>query len=208
MPLQNRVTPFGDLIATPARGQFMGNRGGRIHDDARTLGRRRWASAAWICCRLEFKNRHRRVWGESYTELFFLDEPTALTAGHRPCFECRRADALAFASTWARTAGGADRPRAADMDRVLHCERLAGPAQRRHVVGTRRLPDGAFVAFLDAPEQAFAVRGEHLLRWTPGGYAGVRPHEEKRTCRVLTPPHVLAVLAAGYLPQWHASADP
>ena len=133
MTLQNRVTPFGDIIATPARGLFMGNRGGRIHDAARRLGRRRWASTQWICCRLHFKDRHRSVWAESYTELFFLDEPTALAAGHRPCFECRRADAMAFAAAWAR--GGA-RPKAADMDRVLHRERLAAPAQRLHVIGT------------------------------------------------------------------------
>ena len=149
MPLQNRVTPFGDIIATPARGLFMGNRGGRIHDDARRLGRRRWASATWICCRLQFKDRHRAVWGESYTELFFLDEPTALAAGHRPCFECRRADAIAV-----RRRLGARR-RAADSGG--HGSRAAsanGSPRRRkrlHVMGTRFLPDGAFVALADSP---------------------------------------------------------
>jgi len=93
MPLQNRVDPFGELFADRSRGLFLGNRGGRLHDDDRALGRRRWASRQWICCRLEFKDRHRKVWGKSYTELFFLDEVTALAAGHRPCFECRRNDA-------------------------------------------------------------------------------------------------------------------
>ena len=92
MPLQNRVTPQGEIIATPERGTVMGNRGGRIHRDDRA----RWKSKAWITCRLSFKSRHRTVMGNSYTELFFLDEATALAAGHRPCFECRRADALAF----------------------------------------------------------------------------------------------------------------
>src|SRR5436853_7042816 len=96
MPLQNRVSPFGDLFAGPALGLFMGNRGGRFHRDDRTLSSRRWVSRQWICCRLQFNNRHRDVWKTGYTELFFLDEPTALAAGHRPCFECRRADALAF----------------------------------------------------------------------------------------------------------------
>jgi len=90
MPLQNRVSPFGELITTSARGLFMGNRGGRFHTADRTLTSRRWASRQWICCRLQFKQRHRKVWGDSYTELFFLDEVTALAAGHRPCFECRR----------------------------------------------------------------------------------------------------------------------
>ena len=82
MPLQNRVSSFGELCAFCARGLFMGNRGGRFHTDAKTLTRRRWASRQWICCVLEFKGRRRDVWGRFYTELFFLDEPTALAAGH------------------------------------------------------------------------------------------------------------------------------
>ena len=101
MPLQNRVSPFGELFATPARGTLMGNRGGRLHVAQRKLGARRWSSRQWICCVLDFKNRHRKVWGDSYTELFFLDEVTALAAGHRPCFECRRKDAETFAALFA-----------------------------------------------------------------------------------------------------------
>src|ERR1700733_7595293 len=120
MPLQNRVSPSGDLIAVPARGLFLGNRGGRIHTDARTLTARRWASRQWICCVLEFRGRQRHVWGRFYTELFFLDEPTAFAAGHRPCFECRRADALAFADAWRVARKLPERPRAEHMDDVLH----------------------------------------------------------------------------------------
>ncbi|MEO1001299.1 MAG: hypothetical protein AAFW69_11970, partial [Pseudomonadota bacterium] len=100
MPLQNRVTPFGEIEADPARGLWLGNRGGRFHRDDRTLGRRRHASRAWIYCVLNFKGRRRAVMGPGYTELFFLDEPTALAAGHRPCFECQRARAIAFAEAW------------------------------------------------------------------------------------------------------------
>ena len=118
MPLQNRVDPFGELFAAKARGLFMGNRGGRIHSPQKTLGARRWASKQWICCVLDFNNRHRNVWGDSYTELFFLDEPTALAAGHRPCFECRRKDAELFASLWAKALRLKARPRARDMDDV------------------------------------------------------------------------------------------
>src|SRR3984893_5330164 len=110
MPLQNRVTPFGELIAVPARGALFGNRGGRFHTDAKTLTARRWASRQWICCVLDFKGRQRDVWGRFYTELFFLDEPTALAAGHRPCFECRRKDAETFAEKCARRADLAGRP--------------------------------------------------------------------------------------------------
>src|SRR5262245_40798045 len=83
VPLQNRVSPFGELCAFCARGLFMGNRGGRFHTEAKTLRSRRWASRQWICCVLDFKGRRRDVWGRFYTELFFLDEPTALAAGHR-----------------------------------------------------------------------------------------------------------------------------
>jgi len=96
MALQNRVDPFGELFVTPARGLFMGNRGGRFHTAAKTLTARRWVSRRWIFCVLDFGGRHRDVWGRFYTELFFLDEPTAFAAGHRPCFECRRQEAEAF----------------------------------------------------------------------------------------------------------------
>ncbi len=113
MPLQNRVDPFGDLFADAARGLLMGNRGGRLHDGQRKLGARRWTSKQWICCRLQFKNRHRQVWGNSYTELFFLDEVTAFAAGHRPCFECRREEAERFAGLFS---GKPKRARAAAMD--------------------------------------------------------------------------------------------
>ena len=107
MPLQNRVTPEGEIIATPHRGLMMGNRGGCFHLPDRTLGSRRWATRQWIACVLEFKGRHRQAMMQPnrYTELFFLDEATALAAGHRPCFECRRRDAERFAALWAETRG-------------------------------------------------------------------------------------------------------
>src|SRR5713101_3088602 len=152
MPLPNRVDPFGNLFADPARGLFFGNRGGRIHRDDRALGFRRWVSHSWICCRLDFKGRHRDVWGAGYTELFFLDEPTALAAGHRPCFECRRRDAQAFAAAFARGRGAA--PRAAEIDRVLHAERLDGRAKRQHRLAIDDLPDGGFLTLPDEPGSA------------------------------------------------------
>jgi hypothetical protein len=203
-PLQNRVTPFGDLTALAARGLFMGNRGGRFHTAAQTLTSRRWASRQWICCVLDFKGRHRDVWGRFYTELFFLDEPTALAAGHRPCFECRRGDALAFAETWQQTRRLSTRPHADEMDDILHRERLQGRAKRLHRRAIEALPDGAFVALREGP---FAVRGDVLLRWTPDGYEGREPRPRGHAVDVLTPPAILAVLSAGYRPHWHPSAD-
>jgi hypothetical protein len=203
MRLQNRVDPFGELFADPARGTFMGNRGGRFHTPARTLTARRWASRQWICCVLTFKERHRDVWGRFYTELFFLDEPTALAAGHRPCFECRRQEADTFAEFWRIAHRLRRRPRAAEMDQVLHRERLQGRAKRRHRRSIDGLPDGVVVA-LDGT--AFALRGDALLRWTPQGYDGRMPRPRRVIVEVLTPPAIVAVLSAGYRPRWHASA--
>src|SRR6188472_1275875 len=170
MSLPNRVDPFGDLFADASRGLLFGNRGGRFHRDGQTLGTRRWVSRRWICCRLEFKGRHRDVWGRGYTELFFLDEPTALAAGRRPCFECRRADAQAFAAAFAR---GPALP-ADEIDRVLHAERLDGRAKRGHRRALDGLPDGSVLTLADEPGSARAVRGSALLRWTSRGYTAAR----------------------------------
>jgi hypothetical protein len=204
MSLQNRVNPFGELRAVAARGLFLGNRGGRFHRDDRTLSRRRWTSRAWICCRLAFKGRHRRVWGNSYTELFFLDEPTALAAGHRPCFECRRVDAVAFAAAWARGRKLSVSPRAGEMDLVLQAQRLDGREKRRHRATLDALPDGAMIV-LDN-EAPLAVRGDALLPWSFAGYGTPRPRPRGVEVELLTPPAIVDVLSAGYRPQWHPSA--
>ena len=201
MPLQNRVDPFGEIVAVPARGSFMGNRGGRLHRDDRTLATRRWASRQWICCVLDFKNRQRAVFGQGYTELFFLDEVTALAAGHRPCFECRRADANAFAACWGRATGKV--PSAPDMDRVLHAQRLDGRLQRRHALPLEPLPDGAMIAI---EGQAFAIRSDRLLPWSFSGYRDPLPRRSGVAADVLTPPAILDVLRAGYAPAWHYRA--
>jgi hypothetical protein len=200
MPLQNRVDPFGELIATSARGLLMGNRGGRIHTDGQTLTSRRWASRQWICCLLDFKDRQRDVWGRYYTELFFLDETTALAAGHRPCFECRRKDAEHFAALFA---GKRRRASAPAMDKVLHADRLDDKRKRLHRVPFNELRDGAFVSIEGEP---YAVRGKRLLHWTPKRYD--RSIAWRRgTADVLTPPSILRVLSRGYQPRWHPSAD-
>ena len=203
MPLQNRVDPFGELLAVPARGTLFGNRGGRFHTDARTLTARRWVSRRWICCVLEFKGRQRDVWGRFYTELFFLDEPTALAAGHRPCFECRRAEAEAFAESWREARRLSARPLADAMDDVMHDERLRGRGKRRHRRAVDALPDAAFIALGGEP---FAIRGEELLHWTSHGYDTRKKRPHGLTVDVLTPPAILAVLSAGYRPRWHPSA--
>ena len=201
MPLQNRVTPFGELVAASARGTLFGNRGGRFHTDSRTLTRRRWASRQWICCVLAFNGRQRDVWGRYYTELFFLDEITAFAAGHRPCFECRRKDAERFARLFP---GKTTRARADDIDVALHAERLSGKAKRMHRLAIRNLPDGAMIAL---GNDACAVRGNRLLRWSPAGYSAERTRPVDIDVDVLTPPSILTVLDGGYTPLWHPSAS-
>ena len=147
MPLQNRVTPTGDIIATRHRGLFTGNRG-IIHDPTtKTLLTRRWASQAWLTCVCEFRGRRREVMGgRSWTELFFLDEATALAAGHRPCFFCRRDDANRFRAAWEQ-GNGVTNVLARDIDAVLHRERLSGTKKRLHAptMALEELPDGAMV---------------------------------------------------------------
>src|SRR5499433_3072660 len=142
-----------------------GHRGGRLHDGQRKLTARRWLTRAWICCKLEFNNRHRNVWGDSYTELFFLDEVTAFAAGHRPCFECRRKDAERFAVLFSGKPRGVS---AQAMDKVLHAERINGKAKRIHRRDLASLPDGAMITLDD---QAFAVRGGQLLQWAASEYS-------------------------------------
>jgi hypothetical protein len=211
MPLQNRVTPEGDIIATPHRGLLMGNRGGAFHAADRTIGTRRWATRQWIACVLDFKDRHREVMQPNrYTELFFLDEATALAAGHRPCFECRRADADRFAELWTRTHGGEERTRAPAMDEVLHAERV--DRERRKVTFRARrgnIPSGAFVRYAGdgAHARAYLIAGNNLLAWEPAGYTTlVSPAAISEEVEVLTPASIVAVLSAGYRPMLHPSA--
>jgi len=199
MPLQNRVTPFGELVAIPARGTFTGNRG-IIHDPAARTLVKRWSSKAWLVCVLEFQNRHRDVWaGRSWSELFFLDEATALAAGHRPCFHCRRAAANAFRAAWA---GDAPLPSAPEIDAVLHAQRLDHGEKRLHpIIGRPEdLPDGAMVA---AGERALIVVAESFAEWSPGGYRKVA--DLPPLDGLLTPPATVAALRRGYRPVTHPS---
>jgi hypothetical protein len=204
MPLQNRVTPFGEIIATPERGLFIGNRG-IIHDPAtKTLLLKRWAVKMWLLCTRDYKGIRRDVWAKrSWTELFFLDEATAFAAGHRPCFECRRADAERFRAAWMR-GNGVAKPTAPEIDDVLHRERLDNRRKRIHPLTAplEDFPDGAMIA---AGDRAYLIVGGRTLLWSPGGYA--RAAGPSSIAGILTPPSMLAALSAGYRPLLHPSAE-
>jgi hypothetical protein len=199
------VLPDGALVASPARGLFMGNRGGRFHDpETREVPGRPWASRQWIICRLSFKGRRRQVWGRGYTELFFCDEVTALAAGHRPCMECRRADALAFRASVAAGLGLDGMPACPELDRMLDIERRDGRARRLHRLRAEGLPDGAMIRRSDG--RFLAIRGGAALEWSQAGYLSglARP---SGLVDVLTPPAALAALRAGYRPLWAGNED-
>ena len=207
VPLQNRVDPFGAIRAAPERGLFTGNRG-VVHDPAtRTLLKRRWTTKAWIVCALAHPcgltrrpmGRNGPAGGAGWTELFFLDEVTALAAGHRPCFYCRREAALSFRACFAAGTGMAA-PDAPAMDDMLHRQRLASDGVAPFLAPDEAadLPDGAMIA-IDG--RAHAIRGARALPWHFSGYDAPRPLPRARV-QLLTPPATVAALRAGYRPAW------
>ncbi len=205
VPLQNRVRPDGEIVAVASRGTMMGNRGGAFHTAEQVLLPRHWHSRQWICCVLDFNGRRRQVMQpRRYTELFFLDEATALAAGHRPCFECRRAAADHFAHCWNAVRKLRGRARAAQMDRALHAERTDRQGRKRsHVASLDALPDHSLIRH----GAGFArVGGGHLQIWTFDGYGALEDRPQGHHVEVLTPPSIVAVLGAGFVPMLHKSA--
>jgi hypothetical protein len=194
MPLQNRVTPLGEVIATPERGLVYANRG-CIHDANGQVRPHRYPTRRWIACRLEFNGRRRtpKLMPGKFTELFFLDEATALAAGHRPCGECRYRDYEHLTAMWPELHPG---QRGADaIDEQLDAERRDPKTKQRrfHAAPFDELPDGTFVLLENQPH---LVRGSELLRWSPGGYTArtKRPDDKRATATVITPPSLLALL--------------
>ena len=205
MPLQNRVDPYGRLHAVAARGTLMGNRG--VLHDASGHVVAAWRTRRWIACVLMFRGRHREVFApRRYSELFFLDEATALSAGHRPCAECRRARYEAFRAAWVAGNGrrGEAKPSADEMDRILHRERLvSAPDAARRVAPLAALPPGTLVEVDGRP---CLVRDGGLWPWSFGGYGPARRLPARTRVRVLTPRSIVRSMLAGFEPEVHESA--
>jgi len=208
MPKQNRVTPWGEIIATSARGTLMGNRGCLL--DAQRQIRKLYQGKRWIICKLKFKGRHRVVMSPGlYAELFFLDEATALAAGHRPCAECSREQFDYFRILWAQAnprLAKSRKPPAPFLDNVLHMERIA--ADNKKVIYEEklsRLPNGSFIALPD-DKQAYLVFDGALLLWSPQGYLQKLKRPNDRMVQVLTPRSIVRTLAAGYRAAVHPTA--
>ena len=205
MPLQNRVTPDGQIVATPARGTLMGNRGGMMHRVDKSLGPKRWVTKQWITCRLSYKGRWREVMGpDSYTELFFLDEATSFAAGHRPCYECRRREAVFFSELWAEVTGRGERAKAGIIDTALHEQRLNAEGRKATFKATiSDLPTGTMVHWRDG---AYLIMAGRLLRWSADGYTAVVDAAPDTVVDVLTPKGMIEVFRAGYDADLHESA--
>jgi hypothetical protein len=205
MPRQNRVTPFSAIVAVSARGTLTGNRG-CLHDEQQNI-RRYFVGTRWIICRLEFKGRRRRLMTPGhYTELFFLDEATALAAGHRPCAECQRDRFTRFRDLWAcanPVSAGTPRPAATVLDLALHHERTATNSHGGSCMSLEKMPDGVLVT--DDESNAYLVLAGQLLRWSPAGYQ-IPTTSLRYPVRIMTPASVVRTLAAGYPVGIHDSA--
>jgi hypothetical protein len=204
-PLQNRVTPTGEIVADPGRGLLMGNRG-CLHGPDRRLGAARWRSKLWICCTLTWKDVRRDPMPPGrWTALFFLDEATALAAGHRPCAYCRRADFVAFAEAWRSAHRLPEPPRAAQIDARLHGERVdpRSRRQRTRPALAGELPDGVMVRHGGVTG---LVLGDGMLPWSFAGYQAPVAIPPATPVELLTPSATLATIAAGYRPLVHPSA--
>jgi hypothetical protein len=190
MSRRNRVTPYGEIVVSPLRGSWMGNRG-CIHRDREIV--RPWATRRWITCALEFKGWVAPKWVPGrWTALFFDDEAVALAAGHRPCALCRRPAYRRYLAAAAAT--GADA-----VDLRLHRERVDGRGKLLHATAWRDLPAGTFV---DVDGIAHLVLADRLRRWDPDtGYGAESARPTRGDARVLTPPTSVGALRAGYVPQ-------
>jgi hypothetical protein len=199
--LQNRVDPFGNIIETKARGSFMGNRG-ILHDDNQKI-LRPFKLKAWLICKLEFKGRKRQLMAPNrYTELFFLDEATAFSAGHRPCFECRRKDFDRFKSFWLKGNPGYgfdEKTPIVKIDQILHGERMdRGKSKVTFEEDLKNIPNGSFVLHSN---NAFLVWGQLFFLWSPFGYEKGIALPDVNKLKVLTPRSVVNAFRAGYVPQ-------
>ena len=208
MPLQNRVDPWGQLHSIPSRAAtVMGNRG-ILHDSERRIVRR-WATKSWVACDPHYKGISRKPLFKpgSYSELFFLDEATALAAGHRPCAYCQRGKYNSFKNTWFKTlpAGSTATLGSGAIDQQLHAERVAPGIEKVPRSGNlSTLPEGVL---FEHEGQAILIHQGKLWRWSFDGYVAASPISGVASVSVLTPPSVVRVLAAGYKPQVHPTAD-
>lgn len=196
MPLQNRVSPSGELLTDHARGSWLGNRGA-LHNEKKEIVRP-WKHKNWVLCELSYKDRRREVFSpNSYSELFFLDEATGLAAGHRPCATCRRLRFNEFKQAWNAAQQG--ELKVDEIDKILHQDRAArGGIKVTYIDMLLNLPDGVFIEQEGKP---WLVWGNELHEWRPDGYRARTKICGDLNVTVLTPKSIVEVINAGYIPQ-------
>lgn len=205
MPLQNRVDPWGRLQAVSSRGAWLGNRG-ILHNEQKKIVAP-WRHKSWVTCKLQFKDIRREVFSpRRYSELFFLDEATALSAGHRPCAECRRERYNEFKNLWLKSVARRESVSVAEIDKQLHAERAArGGIKVKHSCTFAELPEGAFI---EIDDEAFLFWNGELKKWSFDGYVGSAPlPAEDDLVTLLTPPSIVELMRKGLVPQVHESAN-
>jgi hypothetical protein len=202
MPLQNRVDPLGQFVANTAKGILMGNRG-ILHDPEKRLGRARWKTKSWVTCALSFSGWKREIMApHQYTELFFLDEATALAAGHRPCATCRRERFNVFLQSWqVADLSSEAKVRVTQIDPVMHAERTM-PILTRPLESVDTLPDGAMVTRDGSQVWIKWRHGFH--QWSFEGY-GPAIEAPSDQMIVITPPSTVRALRHGYRPEVHST---
>jgi hypothetical protein len=195
--MRNRVTPLGDVVAIELRGAWTGNRG-NLHQGTEVVRFHR--SQLWITCALAYRDWKLPQWAPGrFTLLFFHDEAVSFAAGHRPCALCRRPAYNAYRQAWA-TGLGVAVPRAVEIDRQLHGERIVRGTHRRQLHRSRwpAVPAGTFVLVEDEPA---LVLDDAIVPWTIRGYSAARARPAAGPAEVITPPSTVAALRAGYQPQ-------
>lgn len=205
MPLQNRVDPYGRLIAAKAKGNFLGNRG-ILHNDSKEIVSQ-YKHKAWVTCALSFKGIKREIFSPNrYSELFFLDEATAFSAGHRPCAHCRKARYNEFKAAWiaANSEAPDNKLSVQQIDDVLHKERVTKGAQKvTYTAQLSDLPSGTFVEFDDKP---YLLWDKSLFLWSPQGYKKSDITVSAiNDIKVLTPASIVKLYCNGFIPEVHHS---
>jgi hypothetical protein len=203
MPLQNRVDPWGNILAVSARGAWLGNRG-IIHNVQKQIVRP-YQHQSWVTCRLRFKNRKRKIMSPStYTELFFLDESTAFAAGHRPCGECRRERYRQFKELWVRAnlKKQANNIKVSVIDSVMHKERINKRVKVKYKANIKDLPSGTMFS---TNGSAYLVYDDKIYYWSFEGYRLFDRVNFSDEVDVLTPLSIVITFKMGFLPEVHDS---
>ncbi|WP_296282164.1 hypothetical protein [uncultured Acinetobacter sp.] len=206
MTLQNRVDPWGNLIANPSKhALLMGNRG-VLHNTEKHIVRK-WKLKAWIICLTQFNDNKRVIFSpQRYSELFFLDEATAFAAGHRPCAECQRQRSQQFKTMWIKTNTSENKMKLSQIDAQLQLERIVENDHK--ITFQTSLMDLPIGSCFEYANQAVMIVAKHCyLIWSFDGYEKPIDIDDESIVKVLTPHSIVETFKQGLVPHFHPSAQ-